>query len=153
MIKRVLQVGAHPAVTHALKVRQALVFSRFTAFFRLYATAPNLGRALMDMCFSRIRFAALETLVDAFKNTKVKILYVASVLGFLIKPQGAGAERQHAGLRPSTPSQELAGLKMQCNDDSKDEDGGLVLPGCAMTTYLGKYTAEVRQFLPKSVTQ
>ncbi|KAL0032249.1 hypothetical protein WJX79_000691 [Trebouxia sp. C0005] len=64
------QVCAHPAVAHALKVRQALVFSRFTAFFHLYASAPNLGRALMDMCFSRVRFAALETLVDAFKNTK-----------------------------------------------------------------------------------
>lgn len=125
---------AHPAVAHALKVRQALVFSRFTAFFQLYSTAPNLGRALMDMCFSRIRFAALETLVDAFKNTKVKILYVASVLGFLVRLQ--------PGTRPSTPTQQMSHLGMRCNGGSGVESV-LVMPGCARTLYLGKHAAEV----------
>ena len=135
-----VQVRAHPAVAHALKVRQALVFSHFTAFFRLYASAPNLGRALMDMCFSRVRFAAVETLVDAFKNTKVKIVYVARVLGFVVTPEAqVGA---HQGARPRTPIQGMQDLAMSCDGDGEAE-GGLVLPGCARTTYVGKHAAEV----------
>ncbi|KAL0034354.1 hypothetical protein WJX77_010828 [Trebouxia sp. C0004] len=107
------QVCAHPAVAHALKVRQALVFSRFTAFFHLYASAPNLGRALMDMCFSRVRFAALETLVDAFKNTK---------------------EQQS--------TQALHNLEVQ-HSQNDEQDGALRLPGCAKPNYMGKHPAEV----------
>lgn len=126
-----LQVCAHPAVAHALKVRQALVFARFPHFFKLYATAPNLGRALMDMCFSRVRFAALETVVDAFKATKVKVLYVASVLGFLVKPEGEGA-------LPAVVSEDTA-----VDLDLHSSDGGLMLPGCAKTIHLGKHPAQV----------
>jgi len=124
-------------VAHALKVRQALVFSRFTAFFNLYASAPNLGRALMDMCFSRVRFAALETLVDAFKNTKVTVLYVATVLGFLVKlqAQANGQEQQ------STQAEH--DLEVQHSQDDEQE-GALSLSGCARPTYVGKHPAEVR---------
>jgi len=124
-------------VAHALKVRQALVFSRFTAFFHLYASAPNLGRALMDMCFSRVRFAALETLVDAFKNTKVTVLYVATVLGFLVnlQAQANGQEQQ------STQAEH--DLEVQHSQDDEQE-GALSLPGCARPTYVGKHPAEVR---------
>lgn len=129
------QVCAHPAVAHALKVRQALVFSRFTAFFHLYASAPNLGRALMDMCFSRVRFAALETVVDAFKNTKVKVLYVATVLGFLVKlqAQGDGQEQQ------STQAMH----DLEVHSQEAEQNGALRLPGCAKPTYMGKHPAEV----------
>ncbi len=124
-------------MAHALKVRQALVFSRFTAFFHLYASAPNLGRALMDMCFSRVRFAALETLVDAFKNTKVKVLYVASVLGFLGKfeAQADGKEQQ--------TTQAMHDLEVQ-HSQNDEQEGALRLPGCAKPTYMGKHPAEVR---------
>ena len=127
-----MQVRTHPAVAHALKVRQALVFSQFTAFFKLYATAPNLGRALMDMCFSRVRFAALETVVDAFKNSKVKILYAATVLGFLVKPEGG------PGSQPEVVSVDTA-----VNVDAHTPEGSLVLPGCAKTIHLGKHPAQV----------
>ena len=124
-------------MAHALKVRQALVFSRFTAFFHLYASAPNLGRALMDMCFSRVRFGALETLVDAFKNTKVTVLYVATVLGFLVnlQAQANGQEQQ------STQAEH--DLEVQHSQDDEQE-GALSLPGCARPTYVGKHPAEVR---------
>ena len=129
-----LQVRAHPAVAHALKVRQALVFSQFSAFFKLYATAPNLGRALMDMCFSRVRFAALETVVDAFKSTKVKLLYVASVLGFLVKLEGeAGSQGQPA----------VVSVDTAVDVDAHSVAGGVMLPGCAKTIHLGKHPAQV----------
>lgn len=130
----VVQVRAHPAVAHALRVRQALVFSRFTAFFKLYATAPNLGRALMDMCFSRVRFAALETVVDAFKNSKVKVLYAAAVLGFLVKPDAeTGVQGQAAVVSEDT----------SLDVDAHSPQGGLLLPGCAKTIHLGKHPAQV----------
>lgn len=129
-----MQVRAHPAVAHALRVRQALVFSQFPAFFKLYATAPNLGRALMDMCFSRVRFAALETVVDSFKGTKVKVLYVASVLGFLVKLGGeAGCEGQPAVVSEDTT----------VDVDAHSAEGGILLPGCAKTIHMGKHPAQV----------
>lgn len=36
-------------VRHAVATRQAVMTSNYTAFFRLYAEAPHLGRALMDL--------------------------------------------------------------------------------------------------------
>lgn len=91
----------------------------------------------MDMSFSRVRFAALETLVDAFKNTKVKVLYVASVLGFLgkLQAQGDGQEQQS--------TQAMHDLEVQHSQDD-EQNGALRLPGCAKPTYMGKHPAEVR---------
>lgn len=129
-----VQVRAHPAVAHALRVRQALVFSQFPAFFKLYATAPNLGRALMDMCFSRVRFAALETVVDSFKSTKVKVLYVATMLGFLVK---LGGEAGSVG-QPAVVSEDTT-----VDVDAHSAEGGILLPGCAKTIHMGKHPAQV----------
>ena len=133
-----IQVRAHPAVAHALQVRQALVFSQFPAFFKLYATAPNLGSALMDMCFSRVRFAALETVVDAFKGTKVKVLYVATVLGFLVKLDSeAGAKGQSAVVSEDTAVHVAAHSLV----------GSVMLPGCAKTIHMGRHPAQVRRVI------
>ena len=90
----------------------------------------------MDMCFSRVRFAALETVVDAFKNTKVKVLYVATVLGFLVKlqAQGDGQEQQ------STQAMH----DLEVHSQEAEQNGALRLPGCAKPTYMGKHPAEVR---------
>lgn len=88
----------------------------------------------MDMCFSRVRFAALETVVDAFKSTKVKVLYVASVLGFLVKLEGqAGSQGQ-----PAVVSQDSA-----VDVDVHSVKGGIMLPGCAKTIHIGKHPAQV----------
>lgn len=124
-----MQVTAHPAVAHALKVRKALVFARYTAFFQLYAAAPNLGRALMDTCFAKVRFAALETIVEGCRAAKVKVHNLASMLGFLVEPQ------------------RLAQLETAAHEQSSqvDLDGSnsMVLPGCRQTSYSGQYAAEV----------
>lgn len=88
----------------------------------------------MDMCFSRVRFAALETVVDAFKSTKVKVLYVASVLGFLVKLEGeAGSQGQ-----PAVASQDTA-----VHVDVHSVEAGVMLPGCAKTIHMGKHPAQV----------
>lgn len=137
-----VQVCAQPAVAHALKVRQALVFSRFTTFFHLYACAPNLGRAVMDMCFTRVRFAALETLAEAFKNTKVKVVYVASVLGFLVKPHAEADRQGQQGVQPSPLTQGVHDGEVQHKGRSEGA-GSVVLPGCARPAYPGKHPAEV----------
>lgn len=124
-----LQVAAHPAVAHALKVRKALVFARYTTFFQLYAAAPNLGRALMDTCFSKVRFAALETIVDGCKASKVKMLQLASMLGFLVEP--------------SKLAQLETAAHQQSTEVELDGSDSMVLPGCRQTSYSGKYPAEV----------
>lgn len=127
----VMQVAAHPAVAHALKVRQALVFARFPAFFQLYAAAPNLGRALMDTCFAKVRFAALETIVDGCKASKVKMHQLASMLGFLVEP--------------SKLAQLEATAYQQSTAVELDGSDSMVLPGCQQTSYSGRYPAEVRR--------
>ena len=110
------------------------MFSQFPAFFKLYATAPNLGRALMDMCFSRVRFAALETVIDAFKSSKVKLLYAASVLGFLVRLEGeAGSQGQ-----PAVVSEDTA-----VDVNVHNVEGSVMLPGCAKTIHMGKHPAQV----------
>ena len=124
-----MQVAVHPAVVHALKVRQALVLARYNAFFQLYAAAPNLGRALMDMCFAKVRFAALETIVDACKASKVKVHHLASMLGFLVEPHRL--------------AQLASAAQQQSTEVKLDGSDSMVLPGCRQTSYSGTYPAEV----------
>ena len=128
-----MQVAAHPAVVHALKVRQALVLARYNAFFQLYAAAPNLGRALMDMCFAKVRFAALETIVDACKASKVKVHHLASMLGFLVEPHRL--------------AQLESAAQQQSSEVKLDGSDSMVLPGCRQTSYSGTYPAEVSTVL------
>ena len=135
-----MQVTAHPAVAHALKVRKALVFARYTAFFQLYAAAPNLGRALMDTCFAKVRFAALETIVEGCRAAKVKVHNLASMLGFLVEPQ------------------RLAQLETAAHEQSSEVDldgsNSMVLPGCRQTSYSGQYGSrgDCPPLLPKGVS-
>ena len=95
----------------------------------------------MDMCFSRVRFAALETVVDAFKSSKVRVVYAATVLGFLVKPEGESG-------RPDQPA--MVSEDTAVDVDAHSAEGSLVLPGCANTIHLGKHPAQVRR--PKALT-
>lgn len=74
-------MAKQPAVAHALAVRQAVYTDDYAAFFRLYATAPNMGRALLDMFVAVVRWRALGTLVRAFKPA-VGVDFVARLLAF-----------------------------------------------------------------------
>lgn len=68
-------------MAHALRVRAALAAADYAAFFRLYATAPRLGRALMDIYVPKLRFDALSAVVKAFKPS-VPLPFLAALLGF-----------------------------------------------------------------------
>lgn len=69
-------------MSHALAVRAALASADYQAFFRLYASAPALGRALMDIYVPKLRFDALTVVVKAFKPS-VPVPFLAGMLGFV----------------------------------------------------------------------
>jgi len=85
------QAAEHPAVRHALQVREAVAAGDFAAYFKLYADAPNLGRALMDMALPRVRYSALHVLTRAYQPS-VPLAFVARMLGFVARgPRAAGS--------------------------------------------------------------
>lgn len=107
-----------PEVAHALQVRSAVAAEDYSLFFRLYTTAPKLGRALMDLAVPRQRFAALNAFVKAFKPS-VPVDFLARLLGFVAvedAEQNAGKEKE-------------SGLTMP-------------LPGCVNLAFEGSYAAK-----------
>lgn len=110
--------AAVPEVAHALKVRSAVAADDYALFFRLYATAPKLGRALMDLAVPRQRFAALNAFVKAFKPS-VPVDFLATLLGF-VAPEDA----EHKS--------------------GKEKGSGMTvpLPGCANCVFEGSYAAK-----------
>jgi hypothetical protein len=116
-----MQDAVVPSVAHALAVRAALAVEDYPAFFRLYATAPHLGRALMDLCMSRVRFGALNSFCKAFRPS-VSVAFLLRVLGFLEQPGGAMAVE-----RPSTATAQEP------------------LPGCSEACYAGRNAAQVME--------
>lgn len=122
-------------VTHALQVRKALAKEDHVEFFRLYQTAPKLGRALMDLAVPRLRFAALNTYVKAFKPT-LPVDFIARSLGFLVAVDA---------------KQEAMGNDDSHNDDNDDDEKKIVystientkhpLPGCSHSVFKGEYAS------------
>lgn len=106
--------AAAPAVRHALDVRRALVSHNYALFFKLYESAPALGRALMDLAVPKMRFSCLVAFVKAFKPT-VDVDFLCHVLGFI-----------------RSPSREFH-LKMKSSEK---------LPGCSTSAFEGKYRGD-----------
>jgi hypothetical protein len=119
-----LQMAQQPAVAHALQVREAVCMDDYAAFFKMYGTAPGMGRALLDMFVSVVRWRALAALVRVFKPS-LGVDFVARLLGFAARKGGGGAVDADA-----EPQGEAAALE--------------VLPGCSAAVFLGKYPAAVR---------
>ena len=65
-----------------VQVREAACCKEYARLFRLYADAPNMGRALMDIFMDRMRHAALVMVVRAYK-TNPPLPFLARLLGFL----------------------------------------------------------------------
>jgi hypothetical protein len=61
------QQRSHPAVAHALKVREALAFGSYLQFFRLHEKSPNLGRYLTALILPTMRMRALRRMAKAFR--------------------------------------------------------------------------------------
>jgi hypothetical protein len=96
-------------IVHALQVRKSLVSHNYALFFKLYESAPALGRALMDIAVPKMRFACLKTFVIVFKPT-LSVDFVCKTLGF------------------AQPSVVIEGSK-------KD----VKLPGCSTVEFEGAY--------------
>lgn len=97
-----------PSVRHALQVRRAYMAGDVITFFKLYACAPNLSRALMDLQVPTIRWVALNWFVKCWRPA-VPLPVAARTLGFL--PTAPSADSPS-----STP----------------------VLPGCSSSVYEGR---------------
>jgi hypothetical protein len=134
-----------PEVAHALQVRSAMVSGDYVGFFKLYRTAPHLGRALMDMAVPKFRFSALSRMVAAFKPS-VPVSFIASVLGFVCRrkeeaynssniSKGTGItislKKKGEGVNKSTSST----LMGNNNNNSNNK----LLPGCARGVYIGQH--------------
>ncbi len=86
-----------PAVRHALAVRAAVARYDWVNFFRLYVTAPALGRCLMDVHVAAARRHAADAFSRACKPT-LPVLHIAHVLGFVGRDAGGG--RGEEGVLP-----------------------------------------------------
>lgn len=78
------------AVEHALAVRAAISDRDFCAFFRLYSSAPRLGRLLMDVAAPAMRFHGLNAVVRALRPA-APVPLLARALGFLAASGAAPA--------------------------------------------------------------
>ncbi|RKP10863.1 SAC3/GANP/Nin1/mts3/eIF-3 p25 family-domain-containing protein, partial [Thamnocephalis sphaerospora] len=71
----------HAAVRHALDVRSAIATSDYHRLFKLYASAPNLGRYLMSHFVERERLNALAIMCRAYLPN-VAVTFMQQELGF-----------------------------------------------------------------------
>lgn len=77
------EAAKHPAVLHAMKVRQASAAEDAPKLCCLYAGAPHMQRALLDLIMRRTRFSGLQSLTRAFAPGSVPVAFVCRVLGFV----------------------------------------------------------------------
>ncbi|GLI62725.1 hypothetical protein VaNZ11_005454 [Volvox africanus] len=97
------ELSGSEEIRHALQVREAVMTYNYAAFFRLYASAPHLGRAIMDVVAEAMRFAGLNAFVKAC-DLPLPVSEMALLLGFAPRPSS-------------------------CHEDAKEGDGK-PLPGC-----------------------
>ncbi len=110
-----------------VQVREAVFCSNYKALFRLYGTAPSMGRALMDIFIERFRYAGLNMVVRAHKP-HVQLLFLTRILGFL------AAADNNERTAPSAVA------------------GGIPLPGSRLPEFVGKHAPQVLlQTLPLQV--
>ena len=100
------QAAQEPAIRHAMQVREAVCTHDWSAFFRLYAAAPNMGRALMDMAAPSMRWTALNALVKTFKPS-IAVPFVSRVLGFA--PRLTSPSQPGPGAKPGATVEPVDG--------------------------------------------
>lgn len=57
----------HPAIQHALQVRESVAFSDYSCFFRLHKKCPNLGIFLMELLVPTMRMRGIRRMAKAFR--------------------------------------------------------------------------------------
>jgi hypothetical protein len=74
----------HPAILHALQVREAVAFNDYLWFFRLHKTSPNLGGYLTGLMVPTMRMRGLRRIVKAYRPSfelNVCLQHLGFVLG------------------------------------------------------------------------
>lgn len=71
----------HPAVVHALAVRNAYALGNYHRFFALRASAPNHNGFLMELMYHKVRNRALLLMGDTFRPS-VPVAHIAKELAF-----------------------------------------------------------------------
>ena len=70
-----------PAVSHALKIRQALQQDNYYRFFKLYRETPNMGTYILDLMLDNWRVLSLQKMCKGYKP-EVPATYVMEQLAF-----------------------------------------------------------------------
>ena len=122
------QDATHPSVRHALQVRQSLALGDSTLACRLYISAPNMGRALLDIFLPKIRFAALRVFAKAY-SPAIPTGFIARHLSFVAVDQN------------SLPQQ-----------SAQESCAQAALPGCSRETFCGQFPPKVRCSDPRLQT-
>jgi SAC3 family protein LENG8/THP3 len=71
----------HPAVIHALSVRQSIRRENFHRFFQLYKTTPNMGAYILDHMLDGLRLQVLFRMCKAYKP-HIPTSWLVEELGF-----------------------------------------------------------------------
>lgn len=111
-----------------MKVRQACGGGDAARLCRLYASAPLMAPALLDLIMRRARFRGLQTLTRAMSPSTVPVAFVCRILGFVGRCGGSGGEL------------DAGGAAAQLHSAGED-----VLPGCTTRWFTGKCAPQVGQ--------
>ena len=71
----------HPAIRHALNVREAIASSDYFTFFRLHKSSPNLGVFLTNLLVPTMRMRGLRRIAKAYRPS-VELSVCLQYLGF-----------------------------------------------------------------------
>ncbi len=81
MLSLEVQDRKHPAIQHALKVREAVASSDYFWFFRLHKSCPNLGVFLTDLLVPTMRLRGLRRISKAYRPS-IELSVCLQYLGF-----------------------------------------------------------------------
>jgi len=81
MLSLTLKERNHPAISHALQVREAVAFSDYFWFFRLHKKSPNLGIFLTEILVPIMRMRGLRRIAKAYRPS-VELSVCLQHLGF-----------------------------------------------------------------------
>jgi len=81
MLSLTVKERNHPAIQHALQVREAIAFSDYFRFFRLHKKSPNLGFFLTALLVPNLRLRGLKRIAKAYRPS-VGLGFCLQQLGF-----------------------------------------------------------------------
>ncbi|KAG2429359.1 hypothetical protein HXX76_011125 [Chlamydomonas incerta] len=131
------ELAAAPEIRHALTVREAVMNYNYSGFFRLYATAPHLGRAILDVVVEPLRWAGLNAFVKA-ADLPVPLSALALILGFGLQPPRPERRNQPAEAAEAEAQGSAAGGKEAEETGKKEGEEAVPLPGCRFAHLAGE---------------